>query len=224
LVDYSTGRRRVLNNPTKEAAERRADGIRKAMVKGQANRLSLSNGQWQDVCIAHEILRNTRTADSLTTALQAWAECLNLLDGRASLQDAVRCYLANQRNTTKLATPTSFSEASTLYIDFKVKSKLADSHCGNLRSRLRRMATNLPPLATLSELTARQLDAVVVGLNLKEKTRNEYREVLSGLYKSAGKQNPPLVSPGFNPASEMDRHKVRHQEVQFLCVPELANF
>jgi hypothetical protein len=36
LEDYSTGKRRVLNNRTREAAERRADQIRAAMVKGQA--------------------------------------------------------------------------------------------------------------------------------------------------------------------------------------------
>ena len=50
LEDSSTGKRRTLNNVSKEAAECRADQIRAAMVKGQAHRLLLSNGQWQDVC------------------------------------------------------------------------------------------------------------------------------------------------------------------------------
>ena len=49
LEDHSTGKRRTLNNVSRKAAERRADQIRAAMVKGQARRLLLSNGQWQDV-------------------------------------------------------------------------------------------------------------------------------------------------------------------------------
>ena len=62
LEDFSTGKRRTLNNVSKEAAERRADQIRAAMVKGQAHRLLLSNGQWQDVCMAKAPLPAPRTA------------------------------------------------------------------------------------------------------------------------------------------------------------------
>jgi hypothetical protein len=43
LADYATGKRRVLDCPTRQAAERRADQIRAAMVKGQAHRLALSH-------------------------------------------------------------------------------------------------------------------------------------------------------------------------------------
>ena len=60
LEDSSTGKRRTLNNVSREAAERRADQIRTAMVKGQAYRLLLSNNQWQDVCLAVEVLRSAR--------------------------------------------------------------------------------------------------------------------------------------------------------------------
>ena len=63
LEDYSTGKRRLLNNPTREAAERRADQIRTAMVKGQASRMALTNGQWQDACIALEIVHSVPTGD-----------------------------------------------------------------------------------------------------------------------------------------------------------------
>jgi hypothetical protein len=58
LEEYSTGKRRLLNNPSRKAAERRADQIREAMVKGQAHRMPLSNGQWQDVCMAAKVLQN----------------------------------------------------------------------------------------------------------------------------------------------------------------------
>jgi hypothetical protein len=58
LVDHSSGKRRLLNNPTELAARQRADQIRTAMAKGQANRLALNNGQWQDVSLALEIVRS----------------------------------------------------------------------------------------------------------------------------------------------------------------------
>ena len=51
LEDYSTGKRQLLNNPTELAARQRADAIRAAMIKGQANRLALNNGRWQDVSL-----------------------------------------------------------------------------------------------------------------------------------------------------------------------------
>jgi integrase len=70
-------------------------------------------------------------------------------------------------------------------------------------------------------LTAGQLDEVVVGFGVKEKTRNEYRMMLNNLYSWAAKQNPPMVPRGFNAAKEMDRHKVKHHDVEFLRVPDL---
>jgi hypothetical protein len=43
------------------------------MVKGQASRMSLTNGQWQDACIALEIARSVPTGDSLASAIRTWA-------------------------------------------------------------------------------------------------------------------------------------------------------
>ena len=43
LQDYSTGRRRLLNNRTLRAAEQMARKIRAAMERGRVDRLSLSN-------------------------------------------------------------------------------------------------------------------------------------------------------------------------------------
>ena len=46
LEEYiTTGKRRLLNNKTLKATKERADKIRAARVKGQASRMSLSNGQ-----------------------------------------------------------------------------------------------------------------------------------------------------------------------------------
>ena len=79
LEDYSTGKRRLLNHPTELAARQRADQIRAAMAKGQANRLALNNGLWQDVSLALEIVRSTDTGNSLATVAREWAECDGLL-------------------------------------------------------------------------------------------------------------------------------------------------
>lgn len=99
LEDCSTGKRRTLNNVSREAAERRADQIRAAMVKGQAHRMLLSNGQWQDVCIAVEVLRSTNRPESLGAAIRSWVECVTFLDGRATLWDAVRFFVARNGGT-----------------------------------------------------------------------------------------------------------------------------
>ena len=99
LADYTTGKRRLLNNPSRKAAERRADQIRKAMVKGQADRMLPINGQWQDACMALGVLRSTQTGESLYTAIRSWAECEAMLNGRATLFDAVKYYLAHHRGS-----------------------------------------------------------------------------------------------------------------------------
>ena len=49
LENYTTGKRRLLNNLTKKAAQQRADKIRAAMVNGQASRLAMSNGEWPEL-------------------------------------------------------------------------------------------------------------------------------------------------------------------------------
>src|SRR5258708_5101986 len=89
LEDYSTGKRRLLNNQSEKAAKRRADKIRALLAKGQANRMALTNGQWQEVCIALEVLRSHGAGESLGSAIKSWSESVALLGGRATLFDAV---------------------------------------------------------------------------------------------------------------------------------------
>ena len=221
LVDHTTGKRRVLNNPTLEDAKRRADQIRIAMVKGQAGRMALSNGQWQDVCIALEVVRNAPTADSLACAVRSWAECVALLDGRATLLEAVMFYLRHHSGRGPEPQPTRFADAAKAYHGFKVKDRKSDSHCKNIKSRLERLARELPDDVMLNELTAGQLETVVADFGVGDKTRNEYRITLYNLFRWAEKQNPPLVPKGFNPAKDMERHHVKHCEVEFLRVAEL---
>ncbi len=94
LQDYSAGRRRLLNNRTLPAAEQRARKIRAAMVRGQADRLSLSNFQWRDVCVALEIARGVSAEGSLAIAMRSWAECMRLLKGKERLVDVIPDILA----------------------------------------------------------------------------------------------------------------------------------
>lgn len=221
LEDYSTGKRRLLNNPTRKAAERRADQIRTAMVKGQAHRSLVNHGQWQEICIALEVVRNAPAMDSLSSAVRSWAECITLLDGRATLLDAVKFFLANHRGTGPQPKPIRFDEAGKLYHAFKVADGKSASHCDNIQSRLNRLTEKLPAGVMLDEPTAGQLEQAVVSLGLRPKTRNEYKITLGNLYTWAAKQNPPLVTKGFNPGKEMERCKVIQGEVEFLRVAEL---
>ena len=92
LEDYSTGKRRLLNNKTEKAARQRANKIRAAMVEGQASRTAISNGEWQDVCVAREIVREMG-CNSLRTAAQEWADCTLRLGGKVSLLEAVQFYV-----------------------------------------------------------------------------------------------------------------------------------
>jgi len=122
LADYSTGKRRVLNCRTKQAAERRADEIRAAMVKGQAHRVALSHGQWQDVCAALEIVRRSGTGESVGSAVRLWAEATLTLDGRASLLDAARFYVAHDQGHGPHK-PTRFDEAAKRYVACRARRR-----------------------------------------------------------------------------------------------------
>jgi integrase len=217
LADYSTGKRRVLNCRTRQAAESRADKIRAAMVKGQAHRLALRHAQWQELFAALETIRRTGTGDSLGSAVRSWAQATLALDGRASLLDAARFYRAhNQGNGPHK--PTRFDAASQGYVEFKRASGLSTSHCRNLSSRLARLAEKLPSGVMLDALTSGQPEEAVLRLGLKEKTKNEYKSTLTNLYKWASKQNPPLVPVGLNPGKKIDRRSPKHSEIDYLRV------
>ena len=221
LEDYSTGKRRLLNNLTKKAAQQRADSIRAAMVKGQASRLAISNSAWQDVVVAREIVRSLGTNDSVTTAVREWSECRAMLGNRASLLDATKFFLSNHKNGGPPFKPTSFAEAASQYHQFKVSAGKSKGHCRNIKCQIDRLANALPANVRLDEFTPGQLDGVVLSFGLKGKSCNEYRMMLSNFFAWAAKQNPPMVSKGFNPAKDMERHKVRHEEVEFLRVQDL---
>lgn len=221
LEDESTGKRRTLNNVSREAAERRADQIRAAMVKGQAHRALLSNGQWQDVCMAVEILRSAQTGESLGSAIRSWAESTAMLGDRATLLDAVKFFLANHRGNGPQPKPMRFDEAAKLYHSYKVADRKSAAHCKNIQCRVNRLAKALPTGAMLDDLTAGQLEQVVVSFGLRPKTRNEYKILLGNLYTWAAKQNPPFVRKGFNPGREMERCKVIQGDVEFLRVADL---
>ena len=221
LVDHSSGRRRVLSNPSRKAAEVRADKIRAAMVKGQASRMTLSNGKWQDVCMAVEILRSAQTCESLTSAIRDWTLCGALLGSRATVLDAVKFYLASHEGRSEPVKPIEFKEAAQSYHEFKVGDKKSAAHCKNIIHRLNRLAQHLEPETLLTDLTAGRLEQVVQKFELSPKTRNEYRFVLSNLYAWAARQSPPLVPRGFNPGKEMERCSVKQDEVSFLHVADL---
>jgi integrase len=221
LEDYSSGKRRLLSNKTKKAAEERADKIRAAMVKGQASRMALNNGEWQDVCMALEIVKSVPRNLSLAAAVGEWGTCIGVLDGKATLLEAVRFYLSHRKDEGPPFKPTRLADAAPRYHESKVAAGKSKSHCKNISSRLGRLEIALPNNVKLDELTAGQLDAALLTLNIGPKTRNEYRIMLSNFYRWAGKQNPPLVRAEFNPAKEMEHHRTCHQEVEFLRVVNL---
>lgn len=220
LVDHSTGKRRLLNNKTLKAAKQRADKIRAAMTKGRADRMVLSNGEWQDVCLALEVVKSIRSGQSLYTAARSWAECTAMLGDRAELLEAVKFFLAHHKYGPMFQS-TRFVDAAKNYHAFKVKDGKSASHCNNIFRRFGRLAKALPADVKLDELTAGQLDEAVLGLKLAEKTRNDYKDHIQNLFRWAAKQKPPLVPRGFNPGAEMEHHEVGHAEVEFLRVGEI---
>ena len=105
-----------------------------------------------------------------------------MLNGKATLFDAVRFYLAHHRGNGPKPTRIRFDEAAKLYHAFKVADGKSASHCDNIQSRLNRLTKKLPAGVMLDELTAGQLEQAVVSLGLSPKTRNEYKITLGNLY------------------------------------------
>jgi integrase len=134
--------------------------------------------------------------------------------------DAVQFYMSQYKGEPP-PRPAGLAGAAGKYHQFKLGAGKSKGHCRNIKSRMNRLIKALPPGVLLDELTAGQLDMIIMGFKLKEKTRNEYRMLLNNFYRWAAKQNPPLAAKGFSPAKEMERHKVKHQEVGFLRVADL---
>jgi len=158
LVDHSTGKRRLLNNKSLKAARQRTDIIKAALAKGQANRMALSNGEWQDVCVSREIIRGLG-CNSLTSAAQEWADCTFRLPPGASLLEATNFYVKNHHNDGgPPPTRTRLHNAAIAYHGFKMKARKSENHCTNIKSRFKQLKKVLPADVYVDELTAGQLD------------------------------------------------------------------
>ena len=222
LIDHSTGKRRTLNHVSLKAAKNRADGIRAAMVKGQASRLTLSEAQWQEVCMALEVFKSAEINTTMGNAIREWATCRTILGNRISLEKLCFNYMNQLESGRPQMQPTRFMDAAKRFHQFKVAGGLADGHCANIESRLiKQLPKVLPNEAHLHDLTTGQLEDAVLKLNLQPKTRNDYRTMLGDLYKWAAKQNPPLVTHGYNPAQAMTIYNRVQSEIVFVTHVEL---
>lgn len=221
LDDRSTGKRRLLSNTTLGAAKNRADAIRKAMAKGQAGSLAMSDSDWWEWKLASNLLKAENPQATIYGAIQEYVEARRILGPGLRLVDAASGFQKQREANEPDWTATPLQEAAARYLHSKQLTGKSASHCKNIECRFKRLAATLPKDAQTHELTAGQLEIAVASLKLGAKTSNDYRLMLVNFFTWCGKQNPPLVPPNQNPAKSMDRHTEVHGEVRFVSSAQL---
>jgi integrase len=129
-----------------------------------------------------------------------------------SLTDATRFfldYVQAQQNSI------SVKDAVEQLIDSRRKAGLSDRYCRDLRLRLGRFAKGFET-ATISTITARQIDQWLVGLNVAPGTRNTFRRDLRTLFSYCEKHGYCST----NQAKKTERAKQVDKPVEILTVEQ----
>jgi hypothetical protein len=135
VEDRSSGRRRLLNCPSLDAARERANQVAEAIAKGKQAVLRLNRQDLDSYEVAKQSVAPFNV--SVHFASQEWAHAKTMLAGRGTLLDAVRFYLDHGGDGL---TPKSFNEAKEAFLQLKAHQGISKEQQRRIRSRLDRVA------------------------------------------------------------------------------------
>jgi integrase len=159
-----------------KALRERAEEVAKAIVNGQTAMLRF--GQSDQASYLRALENLARTGKSLELATSEYAESFALLNGRTSLAEAVRFYLAQHPEGIVART------IADIVAEFLGKKKLSDKWRPILKKMLDKFAAHFQ--GPLTQLTTRDIDDWLDSLKYRNKSlglrsRHNYREAVATL-------------------------------------------
>ena len=179
VEDRSSGRRRLLNCRSHEAALDRANEVAEAIAKGKQALLRLDRQDLDSYEMAQQAVAPFKV--SVHFACQEWAHGKTMLAGRGNLLDAVRFYLEHGGDSI---TPKTFNEAKAAFLQLKAQQDISKDQQRKIGSRLDKVAVRFGE-RLLHGIIPGELQQFLSGLGLAAKTFNHYRRDLSALYRFA---------------------------------------
>jgi integrase len=192
-VVYHDGAKRVRRYFSDlDEAKQEAERALIALVNGQTKALTLNNAEAESYTLAAEALKPTGI--NLLTAAREYRNAFDLLKGKATINDAVRYYIANAATESEIKT---VPEVLAALIAARTKDGVSKFHLKDLRLRGGHFAKAFK--RPIGDIGSDDLNTWLYKLSGSHRNRNNMAAVISNLFRFAQEnkwlsQNRPIAT------------------------------
>lgn len=180
LAYYAEGKRKLVKCRSLEAGKARAKEIIEKLTTGNAHVQSFTVRQTAAINEAIEILQPTRV--TLTEAARQFAEAFNLLEGRATISEAVKYFLA-ERQKAQLP-PIKMGDLVELFLKNIKAQRKSRRYTLDMQARLHKAAETFTGL--VGDIRATDINSWLLNMeHATGRTKNNYRTSLATLLSFA---------------------------------------
>lgn len=212
VVHYEDGMRERSTFSDLALAREHADVVLERLNRGADSGVFLRGAERLAYVRALEALEPSGTA--LDVAASEYAQAIELLKGRGSLLEAVRCFDKRQGDQT-------ISRRVQAAVDELIATREKDGsshrHIGDLRSRLDRFAKSFQ--CDIADVKAGEIQDFLLGLKLSPKSINNFRTAISNLFSFARLKR--YVAKDHKPMEEVKEVKEPEREVGIYTPAEV---
>ena len=180
LAYYTDGKRKRERSPTLEAGRKRAKELIEELANGVAHVGTFTPKQAASVNEAVAILQPTRV--TLTEAARQFAEAYTLLDGRGTINEAVKYFLADRQ---KAQLPTiKFPDLVETFLKSIKEQKKSRRYTLDMQARLNKAAETFTGF--VGDIQATDINRWLMDMkHTSGRTKNNYRSALATLLSFA---------------------------------------
>jgi len=171
---YPDGKRKTKTFSNLAEAEKWAKSMAKKLHEGDGHVIHLKGGDRLAYLQAVAALRPTKV--SLESAATEYRLAHDLLGGKASVLEAVRCFAEEKIETV---TPKTVPEILKELLEVREKERVSKVHLKDIGNRLGRFATKFTGL--LSTVSASEIHDFLLALAVEPRTQNNFRMAISNL-------------------------------------------
>lgn len=210
------GQRKCQSAKTAEDAEKKAHALL-AQLKAKGGMVATYTPS--EVAVIEQALGTCRNAGvTLTKAVGEYAEAVALLPAGTSLTEAVRRFAQLHRKQERQ--PIRFDQAKKEYLDALEKKKTGELHQKTQRLRLDKAAQHFR--CNVGDITSKDIESWIHGLDIGPLTANHYRAAIAALFRFCQRKGY-LEREGKTEADFTEKATTRKQEVEAYTPPQAAH-
>lgn len=210
------GQRKCQSAKTAEAAEKKAHALL-AQLKAKGGMVATYTPA--QVAVIEQALKTCEASGvTLTKAVGDYAEAAALLPAGTSLTEAVRRFAQLHRKQER--EPIPFDQAKKEYLDTLEKKKTGELHQRTQRLRLDKAAQHFR--CNVGDITSKDIESWVHGLDIGPLTANHYRAAIAALFRFCQRKGY-LEREGKTEADFTEKATTRKQEVEAYTPDQAAH-